>query len=153
MLLRRRGWGGKISFDHDNQRLLFDVRPNGTSEAHASSAKRAKTDSRSMLKELSGGERSATMSALLMALADAMDVPFRAFDEFEVFMDDAARQLAYKTMITTCMDYPTRQFMFLTPLNIASINQNDKGFAKILAENPNAGLDIRKIELRPPALQ
>ena len=38
------------------------------------------------IKSLSGGEKSYSTICLLLALWDAMDVPFRALDEFDVFM-------------------------------------------------------------------
>ena len=43
-------------------------------------------------------------------------------DEFDVFMDEANRRLAFKTMIQTAMD-SQRQYIFITPHNIDHVLQ------------------------------
>jgi len=42
---------------------------------------------------LSGGERSFSTLAMLIAIGETIECPFRVMDEFDVFMDQARRDL------------------------------------------------------------
>jgi hypothetical protein len=44
---------------------------------------------------LSGGERSYSTVSLILAMWQMMEGPFRAMDEFDVFMDARNRKIAY----------------------------------------------------------
>mmetsp|Transcript_7388 Transcript_7388/g.19323 ORF Transcript_7388/g.19323 Transcript_7388/m.19323 type:complete len:118 (-) Transcript_7388:1109-1462(-) len=70
------------------------------------------------LKSLSGGEKSFTTLSFMLALGEAMNVPFRVMDEFDVFMDEANRRAAYVAVVEAAREMPHRQFIFLTPLSI-----------------------------------
>jgi hypothetical protein len=43
--------------------------------------------------DCSGGERSYTTMALLVALGETLETPFRILDEFDVFLDAETRKL------------------------------------------------------------
>lgn len=77
--LSRKNYSGRLKFDHDQETLEISVqldklRP--TNQIHMVSD----------TKELSGGERSYSTVALLLALWEQMENPFRAMDEFDVYM-------------------------------------------------------------------
>ena len=64
------------------------------------------------------------MVALAFALALGLecDSPFRASDEFDVFMDVVARQLSLKTLVEFAHDKKEFQFIFLTPQDISAVD-------------------------------
>eukprot|EP00951_Prasinocladus_malaysianus_P042113 scaffold505354_cov39-Prasinocladus_malaysianus.AAC.1 len=67
------------------------------------------------LKSLSGGERSFTTVSFILALGEITDNPFRAMDEFDVFMDAVNRRISMQSLIKFAHDQRHVQFMFLTP--------------------------------------
>lgn len=66
-------------------------------------------------KTLSGGERSYSTIAFLVALWEAVECPFCALDEFDVFMDSVNRKVAIKTLLEFAKVYGHRQFIVITP--------------------------------------
>lgn len=66
-------------------------------------------------KSLSGGERSYSTVALLLALWEAMECPFRALDEFDVFMDSVNRNISIRILIEAAREHKQRQFIFISP--------------------------------------
>jgi chromosome segregation ATPase len=76
-LLEMSGGSGRLDFDTDRRTLQLIVNPN-TADAEREDA--ADTVA------LSGGERSTTTIAFVMAVGEQVDCPIRAFDEFDVFM-------------------------------------------------------------------
>jgi chromosome segregation ATPase len=74
--LRSRNYVGRLHFDHDNLKLDVKVHTNKSKQAKMS------TD----LKSLSGGERSFSTVALLLAFWSTVDSPILFLDEFDVFM-------------------------------------------------------------------
>jgi chromosome segregation ATPase len=67
-------------------------------------------------KSLSGGEKSYATICLLLALWEAMASPFRALDEFDVFMDAANRHLAMKLMVDHARTSHHRsQYILISP--------------------------------------
>ena len=77
-LLERRVYSGKLTFDYDNEELHIRVRAADKKKARAAI-------------QLSGGERSFSTISFLAAMWEAIENPFRALDEFDVFMVRAAR--------------------------------------------------------------
>ena len=72
-LLARRNYSGKLVFDHGTQELQIRVRAADKKKARATL-------------QLSGGERSFSTISFLAAMWDSIENPFRALDEFDVFM-------------------------------------------------------------------
>jgi len=70
-------------------------------------------------RSLSGGERSFSTVALLLSLWEAMECPFRAMDEFDVFMDALNRKISLKLIIEAASVQKNRQFIFITPHDIS----------------------------------
>jgi chromosome segregation ATPase len=76
-ILNKKGSAGTIEFDHKNKNLNLCVQKDS-----------ADTNSQQKdVKALSGGERSFTTIALLLALGESLETPFRVLDEFDVFLD------------------------------------------------------------------
>jgi hypothetical protein len=63
----------------------------------------------------SGGERSFTTLAFILALAERTESPFRAMDEYDIFMDAATRRIATQTLLQFAMQHDDMQLVLLTP--------------------------------------
>lgn len=72
----------------------------------------------------SGGERSFSTIAFLIALWESAYSPFNILDEVDVFMDRVTRNLALETLIATANKKQGKQYIFLSPLapEMKSIN-------------------------------
>lgn len=80
-------------------------------------------ESTSIMKSLSGGERSVSTISYLTALWETMESPFRCLDEFDVFMDLMNRKVIME-MVLEIAKLPSqkhRQFIFLTPLDLSGM--------------------------------
>ena len=64
---------------------------------------------------LAGGEKSYTTVAFALALGEWTQSPFRAMDEFDVFMDAINRRVAMENLFSNSLEHPDLQFIFLTP--------------------------------------
>ncbi|EGG13304.1 structural maintenance of chromosome protein [Cavenderia fasciculata] len=114
IFLSRKGYSGKIDFDHEDKKLEVSVQ---LDKMRPSENVTGKGDTKS----LSGGERSFSTVALLLSLWEAMECPFRAMDEFDVFMDEVNRRISIELLLSKARQTPTRQFIFVTPLSLNSI--------------------------------
>ena len=83
-ILNRKGSSGELNFSHNDGTLDLSVQKDSEQES-------TQTDD---VKALSGGERSFTTLALLLALGERLETPFRVMDEFDVFLDPVARKIA-----------------------------------------------------------
>ena len=138
-LLQHRGSTGELTFDHEkgktlNMQLCMDV--NQTEETIMASQV---TDTSA----LSGGERSSVTLALLMALGETIDCPFRLMDELDVYMDPANRQMLMDVIARAAERHFDRQVIMLTPNNIDGMlasdeNESDEAQLRVLfPENLN----------------
>ncbi|KAG6592579.1 ABC transporter SMC family [Phytophthora cinnamomi] len=107
---------GKLKFRHEEQQVEIAVLQN---EQGATSASQM-TD----MKELSGGERSYTQVALLLALGKSTECPFRIMDEFDVFMDSVNRDMTMKLLVDADKKEGKKQFVFVTPNNLSTLPQD-----------------------------
>jgi chromosome segregation ATPase len=88
-------------------------------------------------KALSGGEKSYATICLLLALWESMASPFRALDEFDVYMDAANRHLAMKLIVDHARDSAnSSQYILISP---QGASQKDL-----------TGPDIRILKMREP---
>ena len=63
---------------------------------------------------------------LLVALGGTLETPFRILDEFDVFLDTEARKLTIKALIHVAKRMEHRQFIFITPQDLSSIQPDPK---------------------------
>lgn len=62
-----------------------------------------------------GGEKSFTTVSFILALGEITENPFRAMDEFDVFMDSVNRRISMQSLIKFAYQLNHVQFLFLTP--------------------------------------
>ncbi|KAJ3089195.1 Structural maintenance of chromosomes protein 6 [Quaeritorhiza haematococci] len=126
--LRRRGFQGKLRFNHDDQELdlvvMVDPRENNSEvQSQQSQVPNKKAASSRDPKSLSGGEKSFSTICLLMALWDTMGSPFRALDEFDVFMDAVNRRVSMRLLIDNARKGhgDKNQYILITPQDMGNI--------------------------------
>lgn len=122
--LSYRNFDGQLIFDHKERTLNIHINPN---RADATGSRDTTT--------LSGGERSYSTVSLLLALWDTMESPFRAMDEFDVFMDTANRKISMELLLEAASEKASRQHIFLTPQQLQSVKVGD---------------NVRVFKMRPP---
>ncbi|XP_076243651.1 structural maintenance of chromosomes 6 [Calliopsis andreniformis] len=113
-VLALRNRKGTISIDHTRKKLELQV----TSQ---NDSKRSINDARS----LSGGERSYSTVAFILALWDCTGLPFYFLDEFDVFMDKVNRRVIMDILLDHTKSHPQSQFTFLTPLDTSNVLAED----------------------------
>ena len=126
--MTKKGQSGRILVDYKDQRLTLQVKEGSTTKTI--------TDTRS----LSGGERSYSTLALNLALGDESDSPFRAMDEFDVFMDAVNRKVSIDALLAFARSdfHNDKQFLFITPQDISAVDANatDVKIMKMQAARP-----------------
>uniref|UniRef100_A0A8C7RD32 Structural maintenance of chromosomes protein 6 n=1 Tax=Oncorhynchus mykiss TaxID=8022 RepID=A0A8C7RD32_ONCMY len=113
-MLSQRGYIGKMMFEHKNETLSISVQPGVGDKA-------ALSDMRS----LSGGERSFSTVCFVLSLWAIAEAPFRALDEFDVYMDMVNRRISMDMMLKIASSQRYRQFIFLTPQSMSSLPVNN----------------------------
>lgn len=115
-ILDERDFEGKLEIDHVNQTMSIGAAPRARGEGSSKNTK-----------SLSGGEKSFSQIALLLAVWSAMSCRLRGLDEFDVFMDEVNRKFSMKLMIEAIYSLDQGQTIFITPNNMADIkvNKND----------------------------
>ncbi|CAN0222231.1 unnamed protein product [Ectocarpus sp. 12 AP-2014] len=103
--LQEKGASGEVRFDNQCQTLGLTYQKDSSDNASQCSD----------VKLLSGGERSFATLALLLALGQSHECPFRVMDEFDVFMDAMSRNIAIKQVIEFARRDSSRQFILITP--------------------------------------
>ena len=89
---------------------------------------------------LSGGERSFSTLAFVMALGEEIASPFRAMDEFDVFMDAINKKVSLQLLVECASRNKRIQHIFLLPeLDIGQLN---------LSSNPNVTVKRLKDPVR-----
>lgn len=122
MTLAQRGYVGHINFDHKNKTLAIAVQPGGKNKASLND-----------MRSLSGGERSFSTVCFVLSLWSITESPFRALDEFDVYMDMVNRRISMDMFLKVASSQRFRQFIFLTPQSMSSLPAN--GLIRILRLN------------------
>ena len=73
------------------------------------------------ISSLSGGEKSSAQMCLIAALWDNMNPPFRALDEWDVFLDAINRKEVSKTLLDFGLKQSDYQFFFISPQGAGDI--------------------------------
>eukprot|EP01103_Thecamoeba_quadrilineata_P019374 TRINITY_DN7816_c0_g1_i1.p1 TRINITY_DN7816_c0_g1~~TRINITY_DN7816_c0_g1_i1.p1 ORF type:complete len:1068 (+),score=278.16 TRINITY_DN7816_c0_g1_i1:24-3206(+) len=128
VFLSQKGCAGSINFNHKDKELVITVQLEALKGSDNQNSVR---DTRS----LSGGERSFSTVALLLALWEAMECPFRALDEFDVFMDAVSRKLSIEMLLNSASSHRRRQFIFVTPQENTSSIVSSR-FVKVIQMYP-----------------
>lgn len=113
-VLALRNYTGAIDINHASKHLSIGVTPSNT-----------ETSTVTDLQTLSGGERSYSTMAFVLALWECTTSPFYFLDEFDVFMDIVNRRVIMDILLTYSKEHPERQFGFLTPVDISDITADD----------------------------
>ncbi|CAK7897949.1 structural maintenance of chromosomes protein 6 [[Candida] anglica] len=116
--LALRGFKGELKFGFTEKTLTMLVQTKGDSKKRT-------------VESLSGGEKSFTQIALLLAIWKAMNSKIRGLDEFDVFMDSVNRSISIKLLLTELRKYPKSQSIFITPQDIAMVGDLDNSDVKI----------------------
>ncbi|CAB4271219.1 unnamed protein product [Prunus armeniaca] len=74
---------------------------------------------------LSGGERSFSTLCFALALHDMTEAPFRAMDEFDVFMDAVSRKISLDTLVDFALAQGS-QWILITPHDISMVKNGDR---------------------------
>lgn len=101
-----RNYSGDLLISHEKRTLVIDV-------------KTSKESDKSGVATLSGGEKSYTTVSLLLALWQTNYSPFRAMDEFDVFMDAVNRKSSMDLLANTGKHNREGQFIYITPNDLS----------------------------------
>ncbi|XP_044506156.1 structural maintenance of chromosomes protein 6B [Mangifera indica] len=113
--LGKKGISGHIKISYEEKTLSIEVKmPQDASS-------RTVRDTRG----LSGGERSFSTLCFALALHDMTEAPFRAMDEFDVFMDAVSRKISLDTLVDFALAQGS-QWIFITPHDISQVKQGPK---------------------------
>ncbi|GAB2233566.1 hypothetical protein Droror1_Dr00002792 [Drosera rotundifolia] len=113
--LRKKGISGNIQVSYEEKTLAIEVKmPQDASSI-------AVRDTRG----LSGGERSFSTLCFAMALHEMIEAPFRAMDEFDVYMDAVSRKISLDTLVDFAVSLGS-QWIFITPHDISMVKQTEK---------------------------
>eukprot|EP00884_Botryococcus_braunii_P004090 jgi/Botrbrau1/13682/Bobra.0378s0013.1 len=123
--MARKGHTGSIEIDKENQTLNLKVKITGSKDAE-----KVKD-----LKQLSGGERSYTTVCFALAVGEYIQSPFRAMDEFDVFMDAVNRRISMVSLFENAMLHKEVQFLLLTPQDVSAVEEAKRHLAEEL-NNP-----------------
>ncbi|KAL6131829.1 hypothetical protein ACLB2K_070202 [Fragaria x ananassa] len=113
--LGRKGFSGKIKVSYEERTLSIEVKM--PQDASSSTVR----DTRG----LSGGERSFSTLCFALALHDMTEAPFRAMDEFDVFMDAVSRKISLDTLVDFALAQGS-QWVLITPHDISMVKNGDR---------------------------
>ncbi|KAK1326454.1 hypothetical protein QJS10_CPA01g02770 [Acorus calamus] len=113
--LRKKGISGQIKVDYEDKTLSIEVKM----------PQDASNDTVRDTRGLSGGERSFSTLCFALALHDMTEAPFRAMDEFDVFMDAVSRKISLDTLVDFAVAQGS-QWMFITPHDISVVKSGER---------------------------
>lgn len=94
--VNKRGFEGRLIFDHENQALSIRVQTTGL---HATQGAQTQSRYKAPL-SLSGGERSFSTISFLLALWGVAPTTISCLDEWDVFLDSANRSVAARMLVS-----------------------------------------------------
>ncbi|KMZ62352.1 structural maintenance of chromosomes protein 6A [Zostera marina] len=113
--LSKKGISGQINVNYDEKTLSVEVKmPQDTSH-------KTVRDTRG----LSGGERSFSTLCFALALHGMTESPFRAMDEFDVFMDAVSRKISMDTLVDFAL-LEGSQWILITPHDTSIVKSGSK---------------------------
>ncbi|KAL6854585.1 hypothetical protein ACP4OV_019147 [Aristida adscensionis] len=113
--LGKKGFSGHINVDYSKQILSVEL----------TMPQDASRDTVRDTRGLSGGERSFSTLCFTLALHGMTEAPFRAMDEFDVFMDAVSRKISLDTLVDFAAAHGS-QWMFITPHDISMVKSGDR---------------------------
>ncbi|KAJ9164044.1 hypothetical protein P3X46_023661 [Hevea brasiliensis] len=113
--LGKKGISGNIKVDYEGKALRVEVKM--PQDASSSTVH----DTRG----LSGGERSFSTLCFALALHEMTESPFRAMDEFDVFMDAVSRKISLDTLVDFALAQGS-QWIFITPHDISMVKHGER---------------------------
>ncbi|KAJ3693422.1 hypothetical protein LUZ60_008902 [Juncus effusus] len=113
--LRKKGISGHIKVDYEKKVLSVEVKM--PQDASGNTVR----DTRG----LSGGERSFSTLCFALALHEMTEAPFRAMDEFDVFMDAVSRKISLDTLVDFALAQGS-QWIFITPHDISMVKAAER---------------------------
>lgn len=114
-LMALRNYSAEADIDHGEKTLELKVIPRDSQVSNAVSN----------TKSLSGGERSYSTVAFLIALWSCVDHPFYFLDEYDVFSDEQNRHMMTMLLFDEASRKKDKQFGFLTPQDFSNIQASD----------------------------
>ncbi|XP_071724067.1 LOW QUALITY PROTEIN: structural maintenance of chromosomes protein 6B-like [Rutidosis leptorrhynchoides] len=113
--LGKKGIFGRVKVDYEEKTLSVEVKmPQDASRGNV-------RDTRG----LSGGERSFSTLCFALALHEMTEAPFRAMDEFDVFMDAVSRKISLDTLLDFAVSQGS-QWILITPHDISMVKHDPK---------------------------
>ncbi|KAF7146871.1 hypothetical protein RHSIM_Rhsim03G0166000 [Rhododendron simsii] len=113
--LKNKGISGLVKVNYAEEKLSIEVKmPQDASSNNV-------RDTRG----LSGGERSFSTLCFALALHEMTEAPFRAMDEFDVFMDAVSRKISLDTLVDFALAQGS-QWIFITPHDISMVKQGER---------------------------
>ncbi|KAG6659254.1 structural maintenance of chromosomes protein 6B-like isoform X1 [Carya illinoinensis] len=113
--LRKKGISGQIKISYEEKTLSVEVKM--PQDASSSTVRDTKG--------LSGGERSFSTLCFALALHEMTEAPFRAMDEFDVFMDAVSRKISLDTLVDFALAQGS-QWVFITPHDVSMVKQGER---------------------------
>ncbi|XP_010523157.1 PREDICTED: structural maintenance of chromosomes protein 6B-like [Tarenaya hassleriana] len=113
--LGKKGISGQIKVSYEEKTLSIEVKmPQDASSNIVRDTK-----------GLSGGERSFSTLCFALALHEMTDAPFRAMDEFDVFMDAVSRKISLDALVDFALAQGS-QWIFITPHDISMVKSHER---------------------------
>ncbi|XP_066397226.1 structural maintenance of chromosomes protein 6B-like [Miscanthus floridulus] len=113
--LGKKGISGHINVDYKNEVLSVEL----------TMPQDASRDTIRDTRGLSGGERSFSTLCFTLSLHGMTEAPFRAMDEFDVFMDAVSRKISLDTLVEFAVEQGS-QWIFITPHDISMVKAGDR---------------------------
>ncbi|CAH2049913.1 unnamed protein product, partial [Iphiclides podalirius] len=123
-ILTLREYSGRLEIDQAAGRLKIVC----TGRESAEARRAASTSS------LSGGERSYSTVAFIMALWECVELPFYFMDEFDLFMDNVNRTVVIELLKDHALRNTSRQFVFLTPHDVSAVSASPQISIHLMAD-------------------